>query len=192
MAKLPANNDRWGYGSYGAFGPILNVITWRVMKATVTLSALLIGIFSAVSVANAQQPAVSQQASSAERQPTPSSPSAGKALIYVYRVGSIVGAAGYDRIFVNTDYLGALHNSDYAQHEVPPGTVIFSTLSRLNSTFIGQAELMKLQKQAKEKLRIEVEAGKTYYIKWSVGGKMKLVDATIGAKEMKGLHIAKD
>jgi len=69
---------------------------------------------------------------------------------------------------------------------------VFTTLSRLNKVFIAEAELLELQKKAKKKLRIDVDAGKTYYVKWSVGGKMKLVDSATGAKEMAGLHPAKD
>jgi hypothetical protein len=43
-------------------------------------------------------------------------------------------------------------------------------------------------------LRIEAEAGKTYYVKWSVstsGGKMELVDTANGEKEIRGLKLAK-
>ncbi len=43
-------------------------------------------------------------------------------------------------------------------------------------------------------LAIEAEAGKTYYIKWSVstsGGKMSLVDVTAGEKGIRGCHLAR-
>jgi len=148
-------------------------------------------VITAFSAANAQQPAVAPDNSGPSNATAPPTPT-GKALIYVYRQGRMVGAAGYDHIFVNSQYLAALHNSNYAQREVPAGTAIFTTLSRMNQVFVGEAELMKLQKNAKERFRMEVEAGKTYYVKWSIGGKMKLVDAATGAKEMSGLHLAKD
>lgn len=41
--------------------------------------------------------------------------------------------------------------------------------------------------QSQERLRIEVEAGKTYYVRWA-GNKMELVDAAKGTKEISGLH----
>jgi hypothetical protein len=43
-------------------------------------------------------------------------------------------------------------------------------------------------------LQIEVEAGGTYYVDlfFTPLAKMKLVDAATGAKEMRGLHPAKD
>lgn len=119
-------------------------------------------------------------------------PHAGKALVYVYRQGRVLGAAGYDRILVNNEYLAALHNSNYAQREVQPGTIVFATLPRMKHVFILEAELMKLRKKAKERFRMEVEAGKTYYVKWSIGGKMKLMDAATGAKEMSACHPARD
>jgi hypothetical protein len=118
-------------------------------------------------------------------------------LVYVYRDGSSRHAIYYDRVFVNGDYLAALHRSNYAQRELPSGTVVLAgtTRQRVIPGEILQAELMKLQKKAKEKLRIEAEAGKTYYVKWYVtnrGTKMMLVDAALGTKEMSGLHPAKD
>lgn len=48
--------------------------------------------------------------------------------------------------------------------------------------------------RSKERLRIEVEAGKTYYVRWA-GKKMELVDAAKGTKEISGLQpfqLAKD
>ena len=166
------------------------------MQTKSILIVILTGIFTTISAANAQPPAVAQETSSTSNstvQSTASPPPAGKALIYVYRQGRMLGAAGYDRIFVNNHYLAALRNSNYAQREVPPGTVVFTTLSRINRIFIVDEELMEaLRKKAKERFRMEVEAGKTYYVKWSIGGKMKLVDAATGAKEMSGLHLAKD
>jgi hypothetical protein len=160
-----------------------------------SMIVLLVGMLSAISAANPQQPTVSQETkgtSSATGQPTASPPPTGKALVYVYREGKMVGAAGYNRIFINNDYLAALRNSNYAQREVPPGTVVFATVKRISKVLIGYAEMAKLQKEAKERLRIEVEAGNTYYVKWSIGSKMKLMDAATGAKEIQGLNLAKD
>jgi uncharacterized SAM-binding protein YcdF (DUF218 family) len=126
---------------------------------------------------------------------TPSPPPApGKALVYVYRQGSMVGAGGYDRIFVNGEFLAALQNSKYAAREVPEGTVVFAGEPRLNQmTPFGVTMHADSHKETTkyEKLRIEVEAGKTYYIKWHLG-KMKLVDAATGSKEIRGLKLARD
>jgi hypothetical protein len=64
----------------------------------------------------------SQPASSAEcRSSATSAPSIGKATIYVYRKGSMVGAIALPSIFVNGDRLAELHNSNYALARVPVG-----------------------------------------------------------------------
>lgn len=62
----------------------------------------------------------------------------------------------------------------------------------------GTAEAYSML-SSKELLRIEVEAGKTYYVKWHVpykpgtpAPKMELVDEATGASEIRGLHPAKD
>jgi len=50
---------------------------------------------------------------------------------------------------------------------------------------------------ANKRILVNTEAGKTYYVRWSVGhfgagGELELVDEATGAKEMKGLHPAED
>jgi hypothetical protein len=59
----------------------------------------------------------------------------------------------------------------------------------------NEAAAADLALQLKERVRVEAEAGKTYYVKWSLtasGGKMELVDEAKGAKEVRGLRLAKD
>jgi hypothetical protein len=116
-------------------------------------------------------------------------PPSGKALIYVYRKGSIVGAAGYSRIYVNGELQGSLSNGGYETCNVPEGTVSFSTLCRAIWALPGIAALTRLQQEQNERLRFQAEAGKTYYIKWSIGDKMKLVDTETGSKDIEGLHL---
>lgn len=118
-------------------------------------------------------------------------PQPGKALVYIYREASMFGKAGYSRIYVNADFLATLHSGEYASREVPEGTVVFTTLPRaLPITALGM--LTDAQKKKHEKLRLDVEAGKTYYFRWSVGDKMKLLDEATGTKEIRKTHLAKD
>lgn len=143
-------------------------------------SVLLI-LVAATFVAPAQEPS-SKDASA-------TGTSSGKALIYIYRDGNSRHAIYYGQIFINGEYLAALHRSNYAKREVVPGAVSFADNLRQKAipTQLLQAELLKLKKTAKEKLSIDVEAGKTYYIKYSMhntGSKMELVDEETGAKEM--------
>jgi Protein of unknown function (DUF2846) len=169
------------------------------MKVTRALMILVVGLFCAGSFVGAQQPVTSPDTgSNGKGQPTPSPHPAGKALIYVYRPGSMVGAANHPAVFVNDDFLANLHNSEYASREVPPGTVIFSFLPKSTvDVTVYQALANNLAKKKKEVLRIEAEPGKSYYFEWSYGGfggfhPLKLVDEAAGAKEVSKLHSAKN
>ncbi len=142
----------------------------------------------------------------------PPAPSAGKALIFVYRVGhrnrwpfsnstlfsSAVGFAQYDRIYTNGDFLASLHNSNYAQREVQPGQVSFRAISKIKYmpgvTIVQSSEA---ETEPPELLRIQVKARNTYYVKWSATmmppySKLTLVNAAKGTKEMHGLRPAED
>jgi hypothetical protein len=60
---------------------------------------------------------------------------------------------------------------------------------------VSNALAMLTQSFVRVRIEIEVEAGKTYYVRWSVSGnygKMELVDPANGAKEIEKLHLAKD
>ena len=166
------------------------------MQAKPTLFVLLVGLFSASFISKAQQSANPLDArSTITGQPTlPSQP--GNALVYIYRSGSVVGAANHPRLFVNEVFVGDLHVSNYISREVPSGTVLFSFLpkSTVNLT-LYQALANNLTKKKKDVLQADVEAGRAYYFKWSYGGfggfhPLKPVDATTGAKEITTLHPA--
>jgi hypothetical protein len=153
------------------------------------------GLFYTCSIAIAQ-PAVPQETSSATAQPAPSSPHAGKALIYVYRPGSATGAANHPMIFVNGVFLTSLHNSEYSSREVPAGKVVFSYLPKSTVTLTVPQMLQNMAKKPTEILRTEVEAGKTYYFKWSYATLgyhfLKLEGEATGVREMKKVHPAKE
>ncbi len=126
------------------------------------------------------------------QEPKPAATSATKpeaqALIYVYRQRHTLGAAGHPVVFVNHEYLGELHNSDYAQYKVPSGTVLVGATHAIMGSQVPGEEAVRVR------VEIDAEAGKTYYVKWSVsssGGKMQLVEAAKGAREIKGLHSVK-
>jgi hypothetical protein len=66
------------------------------------------------------------------------------------------------------------------------GGIIQSTGAALNET----------RKKENERIRLDVEAGKTYYLKWTSGTmatgiKVTLEDPGVGAKEMSKLHASK-
>lgn len=127
-------------------------------------------------------------------------PSAGKALICIYRLSRAVGSAAHDSLFVNGVFLATLLNGEYASMEVPPGTVVVSGTPKMyygpSVIMSSAAALTDATKEENERIRIEVEAGKTYYLKWTsgmfaTGVKVTPVDEATGAKEMSTLHPSK-
>jgi Protein of unknown function (DUF2846) len=138
----------------------------------------------------------------AEDSKTPSvlpAPSAGKAIVCIYRVYRFTGSASHDELYVNETHLAKLLNSEYAFMEVPPGTVVIAGLPKMYYGSIimsAGAALNDLRKKENERARFEAEAGKTYYFKWTAGTmatmiKVTPVDPAVGAKEMSKLHLSK-
>ena len=123
------------------------------------------------------------------------SPTTGKALIYVYRKSSALGVVGYDKVYVNDSFIGAIRSGGYAKCEVPQGTAVFYVTPRVawSPVALDLALLTNFQKKQYEKLRIDVDAGKTYYVNLYVafaGHEMKVKDQATGAKEIRKLKLA--
>jgi len=143
-------------------------------------------VSAAIPAASGQQPTAPQDTggaiSAAGQAPAPP-PTARKALVYVFREKAKLGGAGvYGQVFVNDEFLASLHNGDCAQREVPEGTVVFSSMTRLTGPWKalspGQGELGYKADKPGELLRMEVQAGNTYYVEWYIernkGIKMRL------------------
>lgn len=126
-------------------------------------------------------------------------PSAGKAVVCIYRTYRFIGSAAHDEIFVNDTHLGKLLNGEYEFTEVPPGTVVIAGLPKMYYGGIIQstgAALAEARKKENERARFEAEAGNTYYFKWTSGAvatgiKVTPIDPSVGAKEMSKLHLSK-
>lgn len=126
-------------------------------------------------------------------------PSAGKAIVCIYRVYRFTGSASHDHLYVNGVFLAKLLNSEYAFMEVAPGTVVVSGLPDMYYGGITQsvgAALAESRKMENERYKFEAEAGKTYFLKWTAGAmgtdiKVTLEDPSVGAKEMSKLHLSK-
>jgi hypothetical protein len=129
----------------------------------------------------------------------PSAPSAGKALVCLYRVYRFTGSASHDALYVNEVLLGTLLNGEYMCTEVAPGTVVISGLPKMYYGGVTQsvgAALAEARKRENERARFDTEANKSYYLKWTAeamatGIKLTPVDAATGAKEMSKLHPSK-
>ena len=135
----------------------------------------------------------------AEAVKPPSAPSAGKALVCIYRVYRFTGSAAHDTLYVNDTLVGTLLNSEYACTEVAPGTVVISGLPKMYYGGVTQsvgAALAEARKKDNERARFDAEANKAYYLKWTseamaTGIKVTMQDAATGAKEMSKLHPTK-
>jgi len=126
-------------------------------------------------------------------------PSSGKAIVCIYRVYRFTGSSSHDELYVNGTHLAKLLNSEYAFMEVPPGTVVISGLPKeyYGSVIMSAgAALNQARQKENERARFEAEAGKTYYFKWTAGPmatgiKVTPEDPSVGAKEMRKLHLSK-
>jgi hypothetical protein len=126
-------------------------------------------------------------------------PSNGKAMVCIYRVYRFTGSASHDELYVNDTHLAKLLNDEYAFTEVSPGTVVIAGLPKMYYGSIimsAGAALNDARKKENERARFEAEAGKTYYFKWTAGTmatmiKVTAVDPSVGAKEIRKLHISK-
>ncbi|HEV2380256.1 MAG TPA: hypothetical protein VG206_10730 [Terriglobia bacterium] len=94
------------------------------------LNLLLLSLAGFTSAARVQRPAVLKVTDSTSNGAL-SSPAVGKASVYVYRTGRMLGAAGRPIVFVNRDFLVILNRSSYASVDVLPGTVRISATGSL-------------------------------------------------------------
>ncbi len=123
-------------------------------------------------------------------------PSSGKAIVCIYRTYRFTGSSSHDELYVNGTHLAKLLSSEYAFMEVPPGTVVISGLPKeyYGSVIMSAgAALNQARQKENERARFEVEAGKTYYFKWTAGAmatgiKITPEDPKAAAKEMSKLH----
>jgi hypothetical protein len=149
---------------------------------------------------DAKPAAPTQDAAPAAVPTPPTAPSPGKALIFIYRVGRFVGSAAHDHLYVNGVYLAYLKNGEYAGMEVDPGTVVVTGFPEMyyagGVVVSSYAGIKNATKKENERIRLDVEAGKTYYLKWTSGTmatgiKVTPQDPGVGAREMSKLHLAK-
>lgn len=169
---------------------------WRA-RNSFHIRAILVLAFFALLLFGRSMSASAQEAKPA---PPPAAPSPGKSLVYIYRVGRFTGSAAHDHLYVNGVYLAYLKNSEYAGLEVDPGTVVVTGSTEMyyagGAAMSSYAAIKNSTKKENERIRLEAEAGKTYYLKWTseplgTGVKVTLMDPEVGAREMRKLHLSK-
>lgn len=113
-----------------------------------------------------------------------------KALVYLYRSNSFVGGANAYRIWINDMHVTDMGNGEYYPYLADPGELSFKMKMKTNLLNFGAHLLLEKQKEV---LKINVEAGKTYYVKhkWNSSSPisnqalMVLVDEETGSREIK-------
>ncbi len=109
-----------------------------------------------------------------------------KALIYLYRKGSLVGSANAFKLRANGELITAMQNGGYYTHISPPGEVALTAQLELNPLNVGLLNL--IYNPQYDLMTLKAEAGRTYYLQTRItfsGLKMKQVDEATGAKEIK-------
>ncbi len=174
------------------------------VSATILLAFCALTLFVSRPAASAQDAKPDTPAQDAKAAavsiPPPTAPSPGKALIFIYRVGRFVGSAAHDHLYVNGVYLAYLKNGEYAGMEVDPGTVVVTGFPEMyyagGVVVSSYAGIKNATKKENERIRLDAETGKTYYLKWTSGTmatgiKVTPQDPGVGAREMSKLHLAK-
>jgi hypothetical protein len=165
-------------------------------RGTFRSTATLLLAFCALAFFPSRPMAVAQDSKTPSVLPAPS---AGKAIVCIYRVGRFTGSASHDELYINDIHLAKLLNGEYAFMEVSPGTVVIAGLPKMyyGSVIMSAGAAMNdARKKENERARFEAEAGKTYYYKWTAGTmatgiKVTSEDPSVGAKEMTKLHLSK-
>jgi len=86
-----------------------------------------------------------------------------KALVYLYRRASqFQGWAVYDQIYVNQKPITVIYNNCYYPYLATPGEVQFTGLQK----YLGEYSLMNFTSSKYTIGQINVQAGKTYYLRY--------------------------
>jgi len=117
-----------------------------------------------------------------------------KALVYIYRPAAFEGGANTFRIRVNDNHVTDLSNGGYYAYMADPGELSFKIKKTFNFFDVNFALGLPyaIWEKEKERLKFNVEAGKTYYIKYKADPEsfgcniatLMLVDEKIGSKEI--------
>jgi hypothetical protein len=109
-----------------------------------------------------------------------------KALIYVYRKYNYFGSGARHKIYANQKPITVLYTDNYYPYLADPGKVILSVKEEL----MGEESLFNFMQPKKTAAEINVEAGKTYFLKFNIPSALtfrmrySLVDANVAENEI--------
>ncbi len=114
------------------------------------------------------------------------SPEPDTGIIYLYRVGSMVGGNNVFYLFANDEAITRIGNGGYYPYVSPPGNVTFSTRLRPSAAQRLMAVVVAARKP-QDMITIPVEAGEVYYVRFDYYGRAGLVEREKGEEEIRGL-----
>lgn len=97
-----------------------------------------------------------------------------KAVIWLFRPSSVVGAANTDFVGIKGRLIARLNNGEYMPIEVEPGQVTIQHAQDTQMLFVGIVDALTLN----------VEAGRNYYVEFS---QVEQVDAARAASRIGGM-----
>jgi len=100
-----------------------------------------------------------------------------KALVYMYRTSSFVGSDNTYRIWINDTHVTDMGNGGYYPYIADPGELAFKI--KIRPTILNFGAMHLLAEKEQVVLKIQVEAGKTYYVKHKWSSQMKLANVAL-------------
>jgi Protein of unknown function (DUF2846) len=119
----------------------------------------------------------------------------GKAVVYIYRIGSIVGSAGSSELFANGSHLTRVDNGGYFAHVVDPGQVEYKTLQDGTPILLTSYLLNKALAKQEPLYTLKTEAGVEYFLRWRLkmfGPTVDQVKVDQALRELNGLRMFVD
>lgn len=118
--------------------------------------------------------------------------SPGKALVYVYRKGGVVGSGTSWDLYANRHYVTRITNGGYYDFEVDPGQIELGVTSAVQPFGLVYSVLTNLSEGLQQLYTLRAEAGRTYYFRFEVGNKMIPVPKEEAVEAMVGMNRFED
>jgi hypothetical protein len=113
-------------------------------------------------------------------------PEPGTGLIYIYRVGKMIGGNNVYYLSANEELITRVGNGGYFWLMAPPGNTTFATRLKPSVVQLGAAFLFAMM-EFEEVITIPVEADEIYFVRFDYYGQGELVTPEIGVTEIREL-----
>jgi hypothetical protein len=118
-------------------------------------------------------------------------PEEGKALIFIYRKNSMMGAGLQPRIFANGELLTKVVSGGYYPYQAAAGRVVFARREGITPAFLAVHVISEAVESKHETFVLEVKAGETFYLECATDGSLTQVDSARGFTEIQTCSLLK-